>query len=291
MKLINWKGLIFNECEILDPVDENKKTCIDKWKIKCHCGKEFQASPNNLRKLNNTTSCGCNSFKSYLRHEDTRLQYYGYINPITKIQIIKPLDEKLNRSFDKWVCLCPLHEIPVEFIAQANNIWNSNNTTYCGCKVIPVLLERIDKRVKQQRLDHGLTEDQYLTKEVNLLRTNLCLPIRSLMFQIDNKKCIRCKSKGIHIHHIQKVSNTDYSNENSIKLIYQINNLVALCKDCHDDAHNGYSYYINEVIQKELQELANNRLIPQDLLDEYNEIVATKIEPWLNEYLAKKASV
>ena len=108
------------------------------------------------------------------------------------------------------------------------------------------------------------------------------------MFQIDNKKCIRCKSKGIHIHHIQKVSNTDYSNENSIKLIYQINNLVALCKDCHDDTHNGYSYYINEVIQKELQELANNRLIPQDLLDEYNEIVATKIEPWLNEYHDKK---
>ena len=33
-QLINWKGLIFNGCEILDPVDEDHVAGKDKWNIK-----------------------------------------------------------------------------------------------------------------------------------------------------------------------------------------------------------------------------------------------------------------
>ena len=286
-KLIDWKGKIFNNCEILEPVNESEKTCMHNWKVKCHCGKIFEATPNNLRKPNNTTSCGCNNFKSYLRHEKTRNKYYGYINPITKIQIIKPLDEKLNRSFDPWICLCPLHDVQVEFIAKPANVLN-NNTTCCGCKLNKVLLKRIDDRVKRLRISRGLKEHQYLTKENNLLRATLCNPIKWVIFRIDNRKCIKCNKKGIHVHHIQKVSYTSYNNIESIKLIYKLNNLVVLCEDCHDDAHNGYSYYINEDIQQKLQSIANNRIIPTEFLEEYNEIVRAIIEPWLNEYLAKK---
>jgi 5-methylcytosine-specific restriction endonuclease McrA len=287
MKLVDWKGKIFNDCKIIEPVNELKRTCMDNWIIECHCGKKFKATPNNLRKPNNTSSCGCNTFKSYLRHEETRNQYYNYINPITKVQIIKPLEEQLNRSFDPWICLCPLHDTPIEFIAKPANILSGNSTS-CGCKAIKASTIRLNNISKELRISRGLKEDQYLTKERDRLRENLLLPIRHIVFQIDKKQCVKCSKKGIHVHHIQKVSHTNYNDIESIKLVYILNNLAVLCEDCHDDAHDGYSHYINEDIQKELQTITNNRIIPQDLFDEYNEIVKTKIEPWIDEYLNKR---
>jgi hypothetical protein len=81
-----------------------------------------------------------------------------------------------------------------------------------------------------------------------------------------------------------KCENLSNHNKESLRLMYNINNLITLCADeCHWMAHNNSGYHINISIQKELQIITNNRIIPQDLLDEYNEIVKTKIEPWLDK--------
>lgn len=57
-KLIDYTGKIYNNCTIIEPYILDKRTCMDKWIVKCHCGNLFETKPNDLQQ-NHTRSCGC----------------------------------------------------------------------------------------------------------------------------------------------------------------------------------------------------------------------------------------
>ncbi|MDL2305360.1 HNH endonuclease [Bacteroides sp. OttesenSCG-928-D19] len=59
---------------------------------------------------------------------------------------------------------------------------------------------------------------------------------------IDNPLCENCQDKGVakpseDIHHIISFMTTDDSMQR-IQLAYDYNNLMSLCKECHQEIHN-----------------------------------------------------
>jgi hypothetical protein len=48
-RLINWKGQVFNNCKILEPVDENRTGGSYNWIVKCKCGDNFEVKPSNSK--------------------------------------------------------------------------------------------------------------------------------------------------------------------------------------------------------------------------------------------------
>ena len=62
---LNWKGLIFNDCEILAPVNEDYVRGIDLWNIKCpYDNNIFEAKPVDI-KSGKFKHCGCRASISY----------------------------------------------------------------------------------------------------------------------------------------------------------------------------------------------------------------------------------
>jgi len=61
----------------------------------------------------------------------------------------------------------------------------------------------------------------------------------------DTILCERCNSKAADIHHIV------YKSQGGKETIY---NLIALCRDCHNLAHN------EQITKQELQEIHNKNL-------------------------------
>jgi hypothetical protein len=283
--LINWKGLIFYDCKILSPVDELKISGNYKWNIKCNCGKIFKTMPISL-KTGATKSCGCLKIKQLIkRTHENKIIYTDYKNEITNIKILRPVKLDEDKRFHDWICVCPHHEIPKEFIGTPGSVINGH-TTSCGCLTVC----NFSKYHKRIRVEKGLNENQYLLNENELIRKMLFEPIRYLIFKIDNYKCKLCNvvSLNRNAHHINPVSNIIFNNRKSLYNAYDLKNLITLCEECHEITH-GFSWKeLDKTIQQKLQTITNSRIIPQDLFDEYNEIVKTKIEPWLDNYLKNK---
>jgi len=287
---INWINYISESgCRILYPLIEDKITSFDKWKVKCYCGKEFETYPNHL-KQNQTKSCGCLRDKTNYNHK----RKYEYVNYKNKhgIEILRPLNYLEDKYKDDWICLCPHHEVPVEFVSKPGSVIQ-NHTTSCGCKRYEATSKMSKSRLIKLRNIRGLKNTEYLTKESSLIRKMLHVPIRYIIYKIDNFTCKKChnKTNNINLHHIEIFSNTIFNNIESLKLIYDIKNLITLCKDCHDEAHDYNTHNINKIIQEELKLIVNNRIINEDLLNEYNRIVKEEIEPWLNEYINERNSM
>lgn len=289
-KLINWKGLIFNGCEILNPVDENKIRGRDNWIIKCHCKRIFKTMPVSISS-NHTKSCGCladiSSKINGKLHQ--KQEYYNYINPITKVMILKPYIESNDTSRDNWICLCPLHDPPVIFVTKPTNVVNGN-TKSCGCIQAIKASNNITNELKRLRISKGFDENTLLTEEYILIRNMLFQPIRDLVLQIDNYECQKChKVKNeIIVHHIHPIAEINYKNPDSFLLAFELTNLISLCVECHFIAHNLSWVLLDEQIQKELQNIVIERKINKFYKDEYENIKITKIQPWLIQYLKGK---
>jgi hypothetical protein len=287
--LINWKGLIFNGCEVLTPINESKKTCNDRWNIKCHCGKIFEARLEHL-KSGNIKSCKCLLTETSIKNGNLNRKtiYYNFIHPITKIHILSPVDTLKITSRDEWICLCPHHETPVEFIATPHNII-SGNTKSCKCLMPKTNFKNY---LENKRIERGLNKDQFILNERDLIRLMLFDPIKSLILKIDNYICQKCNHKNrLHVHHIDPLSNINYNDYNSLNKVFELQNLISLCEECHETAH-GFSWYeLDKIIQQELFLKTSNRIISLDIQQRYNEIVSTKINPWLDNYLTNKEEV
>ena len=100
-------------------------------------------------------------------------------------------------------------------------------------------------------------------------------PIKRLILKIDNYKCQLCnniKKNRLSVHHIIPISHKIDNVQLHFEL-YDINNLITLCNDCHIiNAHNGSFSCINIEVQKELLEKTKNRN-NLSIVDEYNKII------------------
>lgn len=289
-KLINWKGLIYNGCEILTPVDENKVTGIDYWNIKCHCGKIFSTARPISLKQNLTKSCGCLAIEygKVRGLANKKYNYFNFINPETNIKLLRPVDADKIGSQDDWIALCPHHDPEVEFIIKANSVAKKGvSTTSCGCLFLKCSSEKFIKYHKEQRLNQGLKENEYLLDKNNLLRRMLHEPIRNIIFRRDKYLCQFCKNKThdkLNTHHIIPLSTVNYQDINTFKIIYDFNNLITLCEECHDKAHNYWNNDLNISMQQELIILIKTLLMSEELLNEYNTILINEILPWMKTY-------
>ena len=285
---IKWQGLIFNNCEILDPVILNKTGCMDKFNIKCYCGKIFQRWPSELKR-EKQASCGCAKYKISEKASEKRIiDYTNYINEDKTIQLIKPINPNKKCSNDEWVALCLRHDVPIKFIVLPNSV-RTNHTKSCGCIVDEnrkngFILYQVNKRIER-----GLPAHKYIINENILVREMIFKPIRKLIFQIDNFTCQKCNKKQkntyFNAHHIIPLSNIKFNNKETLSLAFDINNIITLCRQCHKEAHNYAWYSLNKNLQQQYQIIISNRIIEEKILNQYKLIIENKIKPWINNYI------
>lgn len=273
-KLIDWTNKEFQGCIILRPTNEGMRKSIDYWYVKCHCGKQFVTTPVILQKKTNTKSCGCLR-SEYLKENGNKHKSNNYNNTIINdLLIIEPKNLLKNTCQDYFRIKCHCGKIFEAFLTNVQ----TNKTKSCGC----TKNNFIKNFNEQNRIDHGLNKDEFLTDNISFIRNFIFSPIKQLILEIDNYTCALCgnrESGCFEIHHIDPLNNFDFSNLESYLKIYDLKNLITLCKNCHMPiAHNGHGTRINSNIQKELFNLTELRFVNKILLDKYNSIVEKEIK-------------
>jgi len=280
---IDYIDKIYNKCIILEPCDINKITCMDKYIVQCYCGKLFKARPNDMQQKH-SNSCGCLR-KETCKNTSLKNKRYIYQDFINKfgVKLLYPLHDDYVESSDLWKALCPI----------CNNEFNTIPSTMiqsirsCGCLKQITSRENAIKYNKKQRLLQGLKENQYLTEETDLLR-KLLKDLRPLILQIDGHVCNLCfTNKNLQIHHAHSIKeNFNFKDIQTYKQLYDINNIITLCKHCHIQlAHNGNARKLNLEIQKELEAIISMRMISKSIQLKYDEIVKIEIIPWIKNYI------
>jgi hypothetical protein len=288
----DWKGYVSKSgCKVLQPIIKELNRGCDDWEIECYCGNKFISRPYWI-KAGTTKSCKCLFRQKILEvnNNKKKYNYYGYINEETKIQILRPVNEVKNKGYDEWIALCPRHIPPKEFITAPNDVVNGRIKS-CKCLARENSSKIFKEFNEKRRINNGLKSTEYLMKKTELIRQMIYYPLRSLVIKLDNNECVRCKNKNnLTVHHIFPFSSINLDNEIDLRKMFDLSNLITLCdddenNDCHYIAHNKDWYDINLNIQKELLQLTNNRIISQNILDEYDKIIKTKVEPQLINYL------
>ena len=295
---IAWGGIFFHDCEIINPVDPALIKKIDRWNVRCHCGNMFETTPHNLSKTCKWSTKSCKTCADKTRDIGTKKankkNYYsnGFKN-IYGMELIKPVDPTLNKIRDKWIVKCPICKNEVSRRA-CKIIYNEVQS--CGCNRINMLKNsKFMKYIKLNRLRKGFRITDSPTIMISRIRYNTVGVINHLITEIDGHTCVLCGGtfETMDVHHIFPISTKlDLSCLDGFYHIYNISNLVTLCCDCHIiNAHNGSGSKLNNNIQKQLIEYASTRSIPLNLIQKYKVLVSTIIEPWINDFIAKRNTI
>lgn len=286
----DWTNKEYFNCKIISPVDINKRGGSDKWNILCHCGKIFNTAVPTALKAGNTKSCGCLAnirLVNFNKETKRKYNYYNFISDFN-VKIIKPKDKKLQSAKDLWLAICPICN--KEFFATPANIIQLN-TKSCGCLSFIISQKNLKGYHIRKKIKLGLDPHIYITKRNQLIRNMIFAPIQKLIMIIDDFTCYLCYKRGgtLNVHHIDPISNQNITNKESFYPIYDINNLVTLCKKCHKElAHDGQPTLLNKEIQEELKVIVSMRLITKEIKEEYNRIVINQIKPWIENFLQQK---
>ena len=289
---IDWSGLISESgCEILEPVDKNKRKCLDMWKVRCYCGKEFEARPSDI-KNGHTKSHGCLFLEKIkiVNENNKKYNYYNYINQDTQVQLLKPVDLEKDKGYNEWYALCPRHDPPIQFIAAAYDVINGKIKS-CKCLSNENRIKDIRKFNEQRRIENGLKSTDYLMQKTEMIRQMIYYPIKDFVKKIDKNKCVRCGGQNnLIVHHIYPFFSINLDCEEDLRKMFDLNHVITLCdndegNDCHYIAHNRDWYDLDLNIQQELLVLTSQRVLTEEQLKEYTNIVKTKIESQLIHYL------
>lgn len=288
--LINWKGQIFNNCEILTPVDPWNVRSEHLWKVKCYCGNIFETTPHSLKR-ELTKSCGCLHLQrtKEMGLSNKKYNYYNYVNPTTLIKLVRPVDPLKDKWTNEWVALCPHHEQPQEFITFPLRVIGNGNTTSCGCLMVLSAQTNIRKHHIVRRLNKGLNENELIISKSLELRNQLFDPIKHFILQTDGHTCCSCLKDNVtlYVHHIDPIGfDFDFLIKENYFKIYDLNNLITLCRDCHDEAHNYNPFDLNYDLQENFMFIVKQRFISKEIILKYN-IVKEQIEFWLDGYISK----
>lgn len=281
----NHTGLIYNGCIILEPLDKLHRSCIDKFHVLCYCGNEFITCPRSLKK-GNTKSCGCLSLKTSIINGHKKLQSDNYNKVHNNLIILEPVDiNKRNGRTSDWIILC---HCGIKFTSTPSEIY-SNKIISCGClrdKARSITFINYHKRLRKLK---GVDENTYLSDVTLLMRECVFNPIKHIILEIDNHTCNLCFKEGydLEVHHIEPINkNFNVLNIDTYTKIYDINNLITLCHDCHKyNAHFGHGKLINKEIQNTLKTITSMRFINSNVRSIYNNIVINTITPWIQNYI------
>lgn len=106
-------------------------------------------------------------------------------------------------------------------------------------------LKSVEESNKKKELNKSNRRAKYAIKK-NWIHKNVYNTYRwrklRLYYLSEHPLCEQCLKNGIkklaeHVHHCEEIS-TGNSNEQMIQLAFDINNLEALCKECHQNEHN-----------------------------------------------------
>ena len=281
---IDWTNKVFNNCKILSPVFEDKRTCDNKWNVVCYCGKEFWARPSDLKR-GKVPSCGCNR-SDLARKQMVKTNYFNYVNEFGIVLLYPKIKEKIG-SLDIWIASCPRHDIPILFETIPKSILN-NNVKSCGCLHKQKASENISNYLKVSRKDRGLDENKFITDEMFVIIEMTFGKIKYIIKKIDCYTCAVCLKRNgpVEVHHIEPVGKFNFKNQNEYLPLYDINNLVSLCRTCHIQiAHDGFGMYLNQKIKNELLAIVTMRKITTIHKSEYDEVVQSCIIPWLVSHI------
>lgn len=209
-----------------------KYTCM----CKCVCGKEIRVGLSQILKYERK-SCGCKNSvnKSVLDLVGVRSE---------RLIVVSQADGKyLNYNDSLWNCICDCGN---KMILPTRSIIGNKKTKSCGCykreKDIAKIIKFGSDNVSWKG---GVTKLQESIKNLSEYKT-----WRGSVFERDNYTCFLCKKQGkLQAHHIKFLSHI--LKENNIdsvdkalacKPIWDINNGVTLCCNCHKNVHKCKEY-------------------------------------------------
>ena len=272
------------KCKILNPVSELKISKTDDWYIECFCGKIFISKPSYII-YNNVKSCGClrTNHCNNLAVTRKRQDYYNLTTDFNT-KIIEPLELYKNKCKDWWKCQC-LH-CGSYFEGRPDHLI-SGHTKSCGCLRSIKASQNAINLNKKLRIEKGLKENEFLSNENLLIRQNTFDLIKNIVMEIDNYTCNLCLQDNIilNLHHI--IPFKIFFNKNikeTYNGLYRLDNLITLCKKCHKEKAHINPFEVDFQIQQELIEITKTRPINNKLLIQYENIVNTKILPWITKF-------
>lgn len=123
----------------------------------------------------------------------------------------------------------------------------------CNTNVIDYSAKYCDecgKNVAKEKADRNREYDKNVRKNVNVYSSKQWHVVRQQALARDKGLCMYCYNKynkisyASMVHHIRTVND-------SIELAYNVNNLVSLCRCCHDDIHKFYD--TNDKVKQETE--------------------------------------
>ena len=187
---------------------------------------------------------------------------------------------------DKWVGICPYCE--KEFISRLSALFTKIKS--CGCLHQKQSSENCKRINSKRRVERGNNPEEPLSPKIRLIRDALFKQVGKMVLVMDNFTCQFCKKRGgyLNVHHIEPIHSIDVNNRESLKKFYNLENLITLCRECHEEeAHVGASIYINIENQILFKEKTQIRKISKELIEEYQTAVKNKIQPWVNNFFSK----
>lgn len=236
------QGLVFGLVEVLsyDHMGDNHRPY---WLCRCFCGTIWVTLGHHLQG-GSVRSCGCASF------DTAKINISG--NVYGRLTALYYWDEPGNGSH-RWLFLCECGNTTVAYKTGVV----SGNTTSCGCyssevhsaiaraRVGPLSPSWRGGKLKISQIVRKLDEYSAWRQDV---------------YNRDLFKCQDCgSSKNLHAHHIVHFSVllSQYNIESkedaqSCPALWDTDNGVTVCKDCHLARHNGNwasnrSYNVKEV--------------------------------------------
>lgn len=264
--------------EIILPINNvksgNTKHCGCKYKIEI--GTKFgeltvidTAPKNEFGHLQFVVECGCGNRKIMTRSHLITAKTCGneHVNIMGKVfgrLTVISRSENINDD-GKYGFICKCECGNTTEVAKNNLI--SGRTRSCNC----LNSELAKERHRDYRISQGCDPDIRMEKPIQELRKNTYKIIRHLITELDNEECVICKSKiDLHIHHIEPLNIfLNLNDKSTYYKLYNIENLVTLCINCHEKAHNNYWNGLDKNIQTTLINYRNNNNDMQKIKDRY----------------------
>lgn len=229
-KAENLVGRIFGELTVIAHSHQTKEKTRNKefWLCRCSCGYELVVEGSSLR--SGKSSCGCKN-----QEENISGNVYGRLTALYR----------WTEDRRTWLFLCDCGNTCV---AHKSNVV-SGITSSCGCYRREVCVSQIDK-VNASGMMKGSGNHKWkggITPLKKSIRESAAYYLwRNTILKRDEHHCQDCSITvgDLHVHHIEHLSKIIQKfNIKTIEealacpLIWDIDNGITLCENCHQDRH------------------------------------------------------
>lgn len=125
----------------------------------------------------------------------------------------------------------------------------NNNIIDCTDKYC----DECSKNVRKEKTERNKEYDKNVRKNVNVYASKSWHMVRQQALARDKGLCMYCYNKCNKISYASLVHHIDEVDDND-KRVYDVDNLISLCRCCHDDVHMLYDSN-DKVKQETMKEL------------------------------------